>query len=248
MTSFQTWKEVHKKYKEWEETNSIDRQRIVDWIKNFDKRRKPINNLNNYGKVAGELVTYVKSRHAERFDSLNIPFSSQITTSCLSLLKDVSLEDLKIVKSENPAALDVSVDTLEKQAEKRLFCYAHYEWILKEQAAENDQVKLFDDGRDTPSLAISMSAIYKFMGTDRATVKIPKKYDYSIYEGMSSFTRFVDNFRALFIKYLKAEFNRKGKKILRNYLLRVKKMRLPFSKPSMIVFRSDFLLRFCLIH
>ena len=161
--------------------------------------------------MAGDLVTYVKSRHSERFDSLNIPFSSQITTSCLSLLKGVSLEELKITKSENPASLDVSVDTLEKQAEKRLFCYAHYEWISG-QAAQNDQVKLFDDGRDTPSLAISMSAIYKFMGTERVTVKIAEKYDYSIYEGMSSFLRFVDNFRTL-IKYLKAEFNKKGKDI-----------------------------------
>ena len=213
VTAFQTWKEIHEKYKDWEESSSADRQRIVDWIKNFDKRRKPITDLHNYGKVAGDLVTYVKSRHAERFDSLNIPFSSQITTSCLSLLKGVSLEDLKIGKSENPTTLNVSVDTLEKQAEKRLFCYAHYEWIMKEQAAQNDQVKLFDDGRDTPSLAISMSAIYKFMGTERATVKVPEKYDYSIYEGMSSFLRFVDNFRALFIKYLKAEFKRKGKDI-----------------------------------
>ena len=213
VTAFKTWKDLHEKYKDWEENNSADRQRIVDWIKNFDKRRKPITDLQNYGKVAGDLVTYVKSRHSERFDSLNIPFSSQITTSCLSLLKGVSLEELKIAKSENPASLDVSVDTLEKQAEKRLFCYAHYEWIMKEQAAQNDQVKLFDDGRDTPSLAISMSAIYKFMGTERATVKIAEKYDYSIYEGMSSFLRFVDNFRTLFIKYLKAEFNKKGKEI-----------------------------------
>ena len=213
LTAFQTWKEIHKKYKEWEEGNSQDRQRIVDWIKNFDKRRKSIADLHNYGKVAGELVTYVKSKHAERFDSLNIPFSSQITTSCLSLLKGVSLEDLKIAKSENPASLDVPVDTLEKQAEQRLFCYAHYEWIMKEQASSNEQVKLFDDGRDTPSLAISMSAIYKFMGTDKHSVKIPEKYDFSIYEGMGSFLKFVDNFRALFIKYLKSEFRKKGKDI-----------------------------------
>jgi len=213
VTAFQTWKEVHEKYKEWEEGNSLDRQRIVDWIKNFDKRRQSITDLHNYGKVAVNLVTYVKSKHAERFDSLNIPFSSQITTSCLSLLKGLSLEDLKIAKSENPTSLDVPVDTLEKKAEQRLFCYAHYEWIMKEQASSNEQVKLFDDGRDTPSLAISMSAIYKFMGTEKDSVKSPEKYDFSIYEGMGSFLKFVDNFRTLFIRYLKAEFRKKGKDI-----------------------------------
>tara|TARA_Y100000589_G_scaffold197049_1_gene186214 strand:- start:340 stop:4203 length:3864 start_codon:yes stop_codon:yes gene_type:complete len=213
LAAFQTWKEVHKEYKEWEEGNNQDRDRIVEWIKNFDKRRKSIANLHNYGKVAGELVTYVKSKHAERFDSLNIPFSSQITTSCLSLLKGASLEDLKIAKSENPASLDVPVDTLEKQAEQRLFCYANYEWIMKEQASSTEGVKLFDDGRDTPSLAVSMSAIYKFMGTEKDSVKIPEKYDFSIYEGMGSFLKFVDNFRTLFIKYLKSEFKKKGKDI-----------------------------------
>lgn len=213
VTAFETWKALHQNYKQWDEDNSAGRLRIVEWIKNFDKRRVPISDLHNYGRVAADLVSYVKSKHAERFDSLNIPFSSQITTSCLSLLKGVSLDDLKISKSENPTSLNVSVDSLEKQAEKRLFCYAHYEWIMKEQAASNDAIKLFDDGRDTPSLAISMAAIYEFMGPDRGTVKTPEKYDFSIYEGMGDFLKFVDNFRALFIKYLKAEFAKRGKVI-----------------------------------
>jgi len=213
VVAFENWKAIHEKYKEWEETNVADRLKIIEWIKNFDKRRVPISELNSYGKVAAGLMSYVKTKHAERFDSLNIPFSSQITTSCLSLMKDVSFDDLKLSKTEDSSVLDVAVDALEKKAEKRLFCYAHYEWIMKEQAAKDTAVKLFDDGRDTPSLAISMRAIYEFMGKDRESVKIPEKFDYSIYEGMDSFLKFVDNFRKLFIAYLKNEFKKRGKQI-----------------------------------
>lgn len=213
VVAFESWKALHEKYKEWEETNVADRLKIIEWIKNFDKRRVPISDLHNYGKVAAGLMSYVKTKHAERFDSLNIPFASQITTSCLSLIKDVSFEDIKLSRNEDSSVLDVAVDSLDKKAEKRLFCYAHYEWIMKEQASKEPTVKLFDDGRDTPSLAISMRAIYEFMGEDRESVKTPENFDYSIYEGMDSFLRFVDNFRKLFIAYLKNEFKKRGKHI-----------------------------------
>ena len=53
VTAFKTWKDLHEKYKDWEENNSADRQRIVDWIKNFDKRRKPITDLQKLRKGGG---------------------------------------------------------------------------------------------------------------------------------------------------------------------------------------------------
>ena len=213
MDANDVFRALFEKYKEYQESNSAEKSAIVEWIKEFDQKRQGTDKP-KYGNVMSSLVGYVKDTAPAKFPALNHTFTSNVTPiDCLSLLQ-TDFNSLKMEGDFVPSSLEVSVDQLEALAEKQVFCFANYEWRLKQKQKEGGDHIIFNDGTEEDyNFDIKVDTIYSYLGDRNATVKEPEATDYSLFEGLERFVKFAANFQRVFIAYLKKEFEERGKPI-----------------------------------
>lgn len=169
--------------------------------------------LPSYGKVLKYLVGYVQEKNAEKLPLLNTPFNAMSPGKCLSLMPNETEANLKVTRETEPDSLVTDVtEELSSLAQRRLLCYAAYEWALKERAKENDGKDFIFAVTNEPDkeFDITLGTIFRFMGEDKKSVMEPQATDYSIYEGFSELMDLINNLQDLIIAHLKREFSRRG--------------------------------------
>jgi len=169
--------------------------------------------LPTYGKVLKYLVGYVQEKNAAKLPLLNTPFNAMSPGKCLSLIPHETEANLKVTPETDVSGLDAAVkDDLSTLAQRRLFCYAAYEWALKERAKENNGTDFLFSITNEPDkeFDITVDTLYRFMGDEKQSVREPEASDFSIYEGFSELMDLIGNLQKLIIEHLKREFSRRG--------------------------------------
>ncbi len=208
---------VRELHKSFQETHANERKKFVAWIQGFDQDRPQADKSRvvepTYGAVLKNLVDFIKEAYPSKLSLVNTPLTPAASGNCLSFLPPESHTELEIGADVDSSSFITGVEeALESTAQKRLFCFATYEWALKARAQENEGADFVFSLANDPEneFDVKMDSVFRFMGEGKSSVREPQNHDHSIFEGFYELIEFVKDFQVKMIAHLRREFKKQN--------------------------------------